>query len=236
VDDAARYFELRHLFVSQAVLIDATAAVPACPGWNVHDLFAHQVHQLSSATDGTFPVRDALDAIVGPKVDRRHAARTRQDRWTAAGVAARRGVPTVDLTAEWEALARDAPVAALAGLFPDLAVHFFDLLGSVGQTGYRDEPFVTAALRFWAHHSDTRLRQVGRGPLRLDVESGSGQGTSIGPGDAPLVAAATSFEVLRAIVGRRSHQQVDALRWDGADGVARACFPVYGCRADDLDE
>jgi len=236
VHDADRYLDLRNLFVSQAEPIEATAGVPSCPGWDVHDLVAHQVHQLLSACDGTFPVQDALEAIVGAEADRRKAARARQDRWVAAGVAARRVLPITELTAEWDSLALDAPAAALAGLFPDVAVHFFDLLGSVGRAGYRDEPFVVVALRFWAANCEIRLQQAGRGPLRLELDETSGSAESIGSVDAPLVVAGTPFELLRAIVGRRSRRQADALRWEGADEVARECFSVYGWRADDLDE
>lgn len=188
------------------------------------------------AIHGSFPVQDAFNAIVGIEADQRQAARARQNRWVAGGVAARRAVPIPELTTEWDVLARDAPAAALIALFPDLAVHFFDLLGSVGNIGYRDEPFVGAALRYWADHGEIRLRQAGRGPLRLEFDETAGNVKSIGPLDAPLVVAGTSFELLRSIVGRRSRRQVDALRWEGADGVARECFSVYGCRGDDLDE
>jgi uncharacterized protein (TIGR03083 family) len=227
VDETRRYLDIRHLFVGQAASIEAAVGVPACPGWDVHDLIAHQVHQLSSACDGTFPVQDALDAIAGADPARRREARARQDRCIAGGVA--------QLTVEWDALTPGAPTAAFAGLFPDLAVHFFDLLGSVGHAGYRDEAFVVAALRFWARYCEIRLQQAGRGPVRLELAT-SGREGPIGPVDAPLVVAGTPFELLRSIVGRRSVRQADALRWEGADEVARECFSVYGWRVHDLDE
>ncbi len=209
VDDACGYLDLRDLFVSQAGSIDLTAGVPACPGWDVHDLIAHQVHQVSSACDGSFPVQDALEAIVGVEPDRRRQARTRQDRWVAGGVAARRGVPIADVIAEWDALAPSAPTAALAGLFPDLAVHFFDLLGSVGRMGHRAEPFVVPALRFWARNSDTRLEQAGRGPLRLEFAETSGSVDPIGRVDARMVVAGTPF---RAVALDRRAPQPKASR------------------------
>jgi uncharacterized protein (TIGR03083 family) len=232
VDDAGRYLDVRNVFVGEAASIEATAGVPACPGWDVHDLLAHQVHQLSSACDGTFPVRDALDAIVAAE-SRRRAARTRQDRWVAGGVAARRDVSIARLTAEWDALTPGAPAAALAALLPDLAVHLFDLLGAAGRPGHRDDPFVVPALLFWARYCEVRLERAGRGPLRLELAGGAG---SIGPVDAPLVVAGTPFELLRSMVGRRSARQAEALRWEGADAVARESFSVYGWRADDLVE
>jgi hypothetical protein len=236
MEDAHRYLDLRDLFIAQAASIDQSAPVPACPGWDVHDLVAHQVHQLSSARDGTFPVDDALDAIAAPDPVRRDAARCRQDEWVARGVAARRGVPIRPLTAEWDDLARDAPTEALAGFFPDLAVHFFDLLGSVGRVEHRHAAFVAPALRFWAGYSETRLERARRGPIRLELAGIPGKEDSIGPVDAPVVVTGTPFELLRAIVGRRSARQADALRWEGADEVTRGCFPAYGWRVTDLDE
>jgi len=236
VDDARRYLDLRDLFVGQAASIDPTAGVPACPEWDVHDLVAHQVHQLSSACDGSFPLQDALDAIVAVEPHRRREARTRQDQWVAGAVAARRDVPVADLIAEWDAVASSAPAGALAALFPDLAVHFFDLLGAVGRREHRDDPFLVPALRFWAGNSEIRLQHAGRGPLRLEFDETPEGVEPIGPGDAPLLVGGTPFELLRSIVGRRSPRQADALRWQGADAVARDCFSVYGWRGEDLEE
>lgn len=67
------------LFEREAASIEAARIVPACPGWDAHDLVAHQVHQLSGARDGSFPVQDSVDAMVAVKVDERQAARARQD-------------------------------------------------------------------------------------------------------------------------------------------------------------
>lgn len=154
----------------------------------------------------------------------------------ADGLAARRGVPIAELIAEWDALVPSAPTAALTALFPDLAVHLFDLLGTVGRGAHRADPFVVPALRFWARNSEIRLQQAGHGPLRLELAETAGREDAIGPVDAPVVVGGTPFELLRSIVGRRSPRQADALRWEGADEVARECFSVYGWRVDDLYE
>jgi hypothetical protein len=236
VENADRYVDVWDLFVAEADSIEAGVPVPACPGWDLQDLVAHQVHQLSSACDGTFPLTDALDAIAAPDPVRRDAARSRQDEWCARGVGARRGEPIAQLTAEWDDLVRDAPTEALAGLFPDLAVHFFDLLGSVGRVGHRDAAFVVPALRFWAGYSQIRIEQAGRGPIRLNLAGVPGREDSIGRVDALVVITGTPFELLRAVVGRRSLPQADGLRWAGADEVTRGCFPAYGWRVHDLDE
>jgi len=72
--------------------------------------------------------------------------------------------------------------------------------------------------------------------MRLELTRSCGDVEPIGPVDAPLLVGGTPFDLLRSIVGRRSTRQADALRWAGADELARECFSVYGWRVDDLDE
>jgi Mycothiol maleylpyruvate isomerase N-terminal domain len=168
VDEASWYLEVMNFFEREAASIEAARVVPACPGWDVHDLVAHQVHHLSSARDGSFPVQDSVDAMVAVEVGNRQAARARQDQWTSEGVRARRDTPIAALIADWRRLAAQAPAAALSALFPDIAVHFFDLLGAVGSSAYRHHAFVVPALRFWSGFAEMRLQQAGRGPIRLE--------------------------------------------------------------------
>ena len=160
VDEAGWYLEVMRFFEREAESIVAARTVPACPGWDVHDLVAHQVHQLSSASDGSFPVQDSLDAMVAVEVGERQAARARQDQWTAEGVRARRETPVEVLIAELRRLADQASAAALSALFPDVAVHLFDLLGAGGSSAYRDHAFVIPALRFWKRFAGMRLQQA----------------------------------------------------------------------------
>jgi hypothetical protein len=237
VDEAGWYLEVMSLFEREAASIEAARIVPACPGWDAHDLVAHQVHQLSSACNDSFPAQDAVDAMVAGEMGERQAARVRQDQWTSEGVRARRETPVAVLIAQWRRLAARAPAAALSALFPDVAVHFFDLLGAAASSAYRDRAFVVPALRFWSGFAEMRLQQAGRGPIRLELlVTSPGEDEPIGPAYAPVVVAGTPFELLRAIVGRRSLRQSRKLRWDGADAVAMEMFAVYGWRSDDLDE
>ena len=236
MDEAHWYVEIMNLFQREAASVEATTLVPACPGWDTHDLVAHQAHQLSSACDGTFPVQDSVDAMVAVEVDERQAARVRQDQWTSEGVRARRDTPLVVLMAEWRRLAADAPAEALSALFPDMAVHFFDLLGTGGNSAYRDHAFIVPVLLFWTGFAEVRLQQSGRGPIRLELIATPSGEDSIGPAHATVVVAGTPFELLRAIVGRRSLRRARDLRWDGADRVALESFAVYGWRSEDLDE
>jgi hypothetical protein len=174
------YLRAKDLFMEVLADADPTTPVPACPAWTVHELLAHQVHQLRGALDGSFPIADALAALVPADASVRRAAEDRQAAWIDDGVAALRSLSVRELMDEWSALADGAPDAVLDGLVPDIVVHLYDLLGATGSTAHRDDPIVIEALRFWAGQAGTQLPE----------------------GDAIL-----AFELLRIITGRRSRDQ-----------------------------
>ena len=221
--DAAEYVRARTLFVEALEAVQADDRVPACPAWTVHDLLAHQVHQLAGACDGTFPLAEAIAALSAATSDERGTALRRQQAWIDDGVRSLRARDIGDLVDAWADLTDDAPAIALEGLLPDLAVHLFDLLGVVGDRSHRSDPLVFAALRFWAAQADARVRLAGGDGLRLVVHDGP----SIGEADAEVNASGTAFELLRTITGRRSRQQCR----DEVDAIA-----VYGWRDTPLDE
>jgi uncharacterized protein (TIGR03083 family) len=236
MSSAQRYVEAQHLFVHLLASAPANTPVPACPRWAVHDLVAHQVHQLRSATEGTFPTRDALDAITAPSRARRADALHRQEAWIARGVQALRRTTVAELTTDWSQLVIDAPARALEGLFPDVTVHLFDLLGAVGSAAYRDHAVVVPALEFWARYAAAGVqRETGR-TLRLDLVEADDGRVFIGDSDADVRVAGTPFELLRTLTGRRSLQQAESLRWRSANAAVIACVSLYGWRTRDLDE
>jgi hypothetical protein len=221
--DAAEYVRARTLFIEALAAVHADDRVPACPAWTVHELLAHQVHQLTGACDGTFPLSDAIAALGASTDDERATALRRQQAWIDVGVGSLRARDIPRLVDQWADLTDTAPAIALDGLLPDLAVHLFDLLGVAGNRSHRAEPLVFAALRFWAAQADVRVRLAGQGGLRLVVHDGP----SIGEADAEVSVSGTAFELLRAVTGRRSRHQCR----DGVDALA-----VYGWRDTPLDE
>ena len=211
------------LFVEALHTVDANDLVPACPAWTVHELLAHQVHQLAGACNGTFPVTDAIAALSASTDDERATALGRQHAWIDDGVRSLRSRDLPELVDQWADLTDTAPAIALEGLLPDVAVHLFDLLGVDGNHAHRSEPLVFAALRFWAAQADVRVRHAGQAGLRLVVHDGP----SIGGDDAEVTVSGTAFELLRTITGRRARQQCR----DGVESLA-----VYGWRDTPLDE
>jgi hypothetical protein len=56
-------------------------------------------------------------------------------------------------------------------------------------------------------------------------------------GDAPAATwSGDRFEVLRALAGRRSRRQIEAMGWEGDAAPYLSLIPAYGERADDLIE
>ena len=232
LDPDGLYREAAALFLEGLPLTTPGLRVPACPSWDVHDLVAHQVHQLQGACSGTFPIKDALDAIIAPQARLRREAVARQTRWIDAGLRVYRARPLDALVEEWTGLTADAPPAALAGLFPDVAVHFYDLLGAAQSAAHRDHRILAPALRFWAEHSAARLEQAARGPVRLSVVRNGLSRDVIGDAQAAVVVEGTAFELLRAMTGRRTRRQACAsLCWINAPDAFVDNFSVYGWRS-----
>jgi hypothetical protein len=236
VNEPDRYREAHELFIAALSSTSEHRAVPACPAWDVHDLLAHQVHQLRGVSDGAFPVRDSIDALSAAVANERTRASERQDRWIGDGVRARRTTPLSALVDEWKELLVSASPRALTGLFPDVAVHLFDLMGTVPSTAHRDHSIVVPALRFWVEGSTNRLKRAGLGALRVELSLTAQPDIVIGEVDAAIQMSGTPFELLRTLTGRRSLRQAQTLRWKGADARAIACVPAYGWRSESLIE
>jgi uncharacterized protein (TIGR03083 family) len=108
---------------------DWSRTVPACPDWTVHDLLSHMVGIPTELGAGRYPSGDL-------------------DRWLAAVVDTRRGVPVAALLEEWAiAVDEGAPMYTPNGLLlVDLVVHEHDLRRTIERPGARDSAEVARAL------------------------------------------------------------------------------------------
>jgi uncharacterized protein (TIGR03083 family) len=170
----------------------AKIPVPGCPGWTVHDVVAHATGLVA-------------DVNAGP--------------WTQAQVDARRDTPLADVLTEWsEQAATFEP--ALDG-FPkgisrtvliDLVTHEHDIRGALGTPGGREgEPYEITRKGF-AVALARSLEERGLPALRLEAPDWS---FDAGTDPATTVRAKDSFELFRALAGRRSTAQVLAYDWSG---------------------
>jgi uncharacterized protein (TIGR03083 family) len=186
----------------------AATPVPACPGWSVHDVVAH----VSGVVDDALAGR--LDGVA-------------TDPWTAAQVEARRDRSVAEMLAEW-----DEQAAAFEGLLDaigdpgrqavaDVATHEHDVRGALGVPGARDSDAVRIGLAFFAPRL---LESAAERGVVLRVLA---DGLAWGPDDAPTSVSGGPFELFRALSGRRSAEQLRALRWEGDADAAMGAF-TYG--------
>jgi uncharacterized protein (TIGR03083 family) len=186
----------------------AGAPVPTCPDWTVHDVVAHVTGVVADVLAGK------LDGVA-------------TDPWTAAQVAARRDRPVADILAEWdenapafEALLDDVGDPGRQAV-ADVATHEHDIRLALGRPGARDSAAVLIGHGFLAPLFVQEAAERGT-PLRLVTAGGATYGAAAAPG-----LAGDPFQLLRAISGRRSLDQLREMPWDGDPEPAFGAF-TYG--------
>jgi len=194
--------------LGDAAAVDWATPVPACPGWDVHDVVAHLTAVVVDANAGR---------LTGPPTPDE----------TAEQVARYRSTPPEALLADWEsgAPAFEQAITAL-DIWPaaiDVGSHEQDVRGALGRPGARDSALVVEAARGLVAGLDCGAT--------LEVTFIDAGGTVRSAGGAPVTHAlrATAFEVFRLRMGRRSRDQVAALDWSPppSDAVLDGLF-VFG--------
>ena len=193
-DYAASYRDARATLTSVTGELDdagLTRPVPATPGWDVRDVVAHVVGIASDLLEGN------LSGVGG-------------DEWTAAQVNARRGLPFAEVLAEWgerapvlEEQVASWPPEFASQLVSDLALHDLDVRGALGRRDGRDAPAVQQAFDHYAHLFGERLDESGAGAVRVETPDAT---RVVGAGDPTVSVAASRFELLRALAGRRRRE------------------------------
>jgi uncharacterized protein (TIGR03083 family) len=172
--------------------------VPGCPGWTVHDVVAHATGIVADVNAG--------------RVD---GAAT--DAWTQGQVEARRDTKTNDVLDEWaqeaatfEPALDGLPKAIARTLLIDLVTHEHDVRGALGVPGGRDSEAYVVARKGYAVGLSHALKERGLPAMRLEAPDWDFE-----TGDDPAVTlrVADSFELFRALAGRRGRAQVLAYDW-----------------------
>jgi uncharacterized protein (TIGR03083 family) len=177
----------------------AAATVPTCPDWSVADVLAHLTGICA-------------DVLAG------NTAGVATDPWTAAQVSARRGRNIDELVAEWsdaapqvEALAEAFPPELGAQWIADLTTHEHDIRTAIEQPGARDSAGVETGLDFIvAFGFQPSVAAHGLPPIEIRTAD------KTWPATGKLMGAALegpSFELFRALTGRRSAAQIRSLAW-----------------------
>ena len=130
-------------------------------------------------------------------------------------------------------------MAAAAGpemavlLISDLATHDLDVRGAFADTSTRESATVDLVLDSYVTNLGTRLDAAGAPALRV---VGDGAERLAGSGEPVATVRATRFELVRALSGRRSSEQIRAFDWEGDPEPFIASFAQYPMRDTPLDE
>ena len=178
---------------------DGERPVPACPAWNVREVYAHQAGV-------------AADALAG----RTDGVAT--DPWTARQVEERADRTLADNVAEWAELGprfdeviRQFDEAIPPQLIIDVWNHEQDLRGALDRPGGTDGPEVAWLAATMCEGLGDRLRSGGQA-VRVIGDSGD---WTIGADQPVAILRASDVEIARALIGRRSRAQMLACDWEG---------------------
>jgi uncharacterized protein (TIGR03083 family) len=185
--------------VAGALAADRTAAeraVPACPEWRVRDVVGH----LAGACEDVLAGR--LDGVAS-------------EAWTEAQVSRHAEDDVTDLLRTWNTAAAELeeivpqfPPAPAAQWVFDAVTHEQDLRGALGMPGARDSDAVGIGVTFLLHAFGGFVERAGLPSVGVRTEARS---WAVGPEPAEVCFEVSEFELLRALAGRRTAEEVRAL-------------------------
>jgi len=194
---------------------------PATPDWTVHDVVAH----LRGVAED---VRNGNVAAAGT------------DPWTAEQVKRHCDCDVRVLLSDW---GDDAPLlesflSSPAGKSASRAVidvytHEADIRGALGRPADLPHPFGEWVMVMLEEHIADVVVSNGLSPVTIVTD----EGDVLGDTSAAVMVRSNRFELFRAILGRRSPEQVAAWDWAGSDPqpYLQHLF-VFGPRTTDLIE
>jgi uncharacterized protein (TIGR03083 family) len=184
---------------------EAQRAVPACPDWTVTQLLAHMVGLNA-------------DVLAGDEPDDHNST------WTQRQVDRRAGREPADLVAEWLDLTQPMQDWMREhGTRPlnDAVIHEQDMRGAVDRPGGRDSDGLVAVREAMAERFATGVRAAHLAPVELRSPVWI---FSTGDGDPGLELFAPEFDLTRALMTRRTADQLR--RWSTA-GAIDPYLPVF---------
>ena len=195
------------------------AQVPATPLWTVLDVFAHVT---GVAAD------NSIGRIEGAPLEP----------WTQRQVDERRGRTPVEIESEWSALGPtveamlEASGPALSAMVMDVVMHHCDVMGALGIQAPRGDEGLRLCLRA-ANAIAPRIDAAGLPSLHIRT---TGLDRVLGTGDAGISVSGDSYEIVRALFGRRSLDQIAAFDWSGDPTPYLSLFSFFTPRETALVE
>jgi uncharacterized protein (TIGR03083 family) len=193
---------------------------PAAPEWRVRDLVAHLSGITADINAGN------LDGVA-------------TDAWTARQVDTRRDWSIDRVLDEWdtegskvEAVMSSLPEIAVAQMTMDAATHEHDIRGALDRPGGRDTEAMDVGFDYGVQVLAGTVDQADA-TLRIDTEAGS---RTLGSGARQIGVRADQFELVRAMTGRRSVDQMRGFDWDGEAAPELLVLPIFTPRPAPLVE
>jgi uncharacterized protein (TIGR03083 family) len=178
---------------------DVDAVAPATPEWRVRDVLSHMAGVCDDVVNGN------LDGVA-------------TDPWTAAQVDKRRDWTVDQILEEWAAhgpaiaqTMTDFPISEFGQMVFDAVIHEHDIRGAFREPGARDSSAIATAFD-WGTDALAAAHAGNPGAFTFVTEAGS---KTVGEGDQIFTLHISRFEFIRAMTGRRSVDQMRALRWEG---------------------
>lgn len=205
---------------------------PQCPAWSLRDVLAHHVHVFSERIKG-WPEEFAVDvaaALTDPDPEVKLKAAQRRDNWIERGVESFRNQPFASVLTAWDQAMEQAGDNDWM-MVADLAVHIGDIEEALGENRSRESGFLVAALSQYAMRLAQSLDGLGLETVRLIGSCPKFEG---GDAQSPHEVSGPTYELLRALLGRRSRSEAEqALNWGTTPEAIRQVFAVYGWLEED---
>lgn len=192
---------------------------PATPEWTVKDLYGHLTGVAADL------LADNLE-IVG------------SDEWTALQVAARADHSPQEVCAEWKTVGPEvegrlaAIGSPLSSTVIDVWHHEQDVRNAVDRTANRSGEGLRLSLRA-GNAIGPKMEQAGLAALHLHTD---GYDRVFGIGNAEVTVSGNPYEMARALMGRRSFQQIRQFDWTGDPEPYLPIFSIFPPRSDALVE
>ena len=200
---------------------DLRRDVPSCPGWKTRDVLAHVVGICTDTLSGRIEGAGS-------------------EEYTSRQISERKDSSVSEVIAEWnehaaafEEMLDSIHPAISGGIVADLVTHEQDARGALGAIGGRDGDAFDLALDSQVRFFGRRIKDA-KLPT-LEVVAGT-QRWVAGKEAVSGAVEADRFELFRALIGRRTHDQVRAFAWTVDPGPYLPVFSMYGLPGSDIKE
>lgn len=196
-------------------------SVPACPDWTVKELVAHVIG-------------------VGEDFASGNVERAGAPEWTKAQIRRRAELDLSSLLDEWAEVSQkveptldEIPEGAAAMVIGDAVTHEHDLRGAVGRPGGRDSDAMGIALNRYVKRFGKRIKDAELPSVTVTCD---GRTWRAGVLDPAAELTGEPFELLRALTGRRTIDEIAALGWTGDQEPYLGLVASYSVPAASLGE